>query len=69
VLRDGVASDPAIVALLVAVFALGRRESRGAHARTDFPAPASVASRQAMTLAAALDLAGAINLRSLSRSA
>lgn len=69
VLQDGVASDPATVALLVAVFALRRRESRGAHARTDFPAPASVASRQAMTLADALDLTGLHLSPSLSRSA
>ncbi len=30
-------SDPAIVALLIAIFAHLRTESRGAHARTDFP--------------------------------
>ncbi len=37
---SGPASDPAIVALLIAVFASLRAESRGAHARTDFPAEA-----------------------------
>ncbi len=34
---SGPGSDPAIVALSVAVFAEMRRESRGAHFRTDFP--------------------------------
>ncbi|SDJ38031.1 L-aspartate oxidase [Aliiruegeria lutimaris] len=36
---NGPAADPAIVALSVAVFAELRRESRGAHLRTDFPEP------------------------------
>ena len=34
---QGPATDPALVALLIAVFASLRTESRGAHARTDFP--------------------------------
>lgn len=34
---NGPASDPAIVALMIAVAALKRGESRGAHFRTDFP--------------------------------
>jgi L-aspartate oxidase len=34
---DGSESDPAIVALMIAIAALRREESRGAHFRTDFP--------------------------------
>lgn len=40
---EGQASDPAIVALMSAVAALERRESRGAHFRSDFPHKAAVA--------------------------
>ena len=35
---DGPAADPATLGLMLAVAALRREESRGAHARTDFPA-------------------------------
>jgi len=41
------ASDPALVGLMIAVAALMRRESRGAHWRTDFPAR-STASRRSL---------------------
>lgn len=43
-------------ATLIAAAALTRRESRGAHFRTDFPDPAPVARRSHMTLAEALAL-------------
>src|SRR5690606_13801716 len=33
----GAASDPALVALMIAISALGREESRGSHFRSDFP--------------------------------
>jgi L-aspartate oxidase len=36
-LSGGPLADPAAVALMMAVAALLRRESRGAHCRTDFP--------------------------------
>ena len=34
---EGAESDPALVALMIAVAALDRRESRGGHSRTDWP--------------------------------
>ena len=34
---DGPQADPALVALMIAVSALDRRESRGGHFRTDWP--------------------------------
>ena len=40
-----VASDPATVGLMIVVMALRREESRGAHARTDFPRRDTVARR------------------------
>jgi L-aspartate oxidase len=48
------ASDPAAVGLMIAVAALSREESRGAHYRADFPHPAAVARRFKLTLADAL---------------
>ncbi|PDT29511.1 L-aspartate oxidase [Rhizobium sp. L9] len=66
---DGPASDPAIVALLVAVFASLRMESRGAHARTDFPLKLADAQRRRMRLSQALEIARATPPYSLARSA
>ncbi len=54
---DSTAADPACVGLLMAVSALLRTESRGAHARTDFPSKHAIARRCTMTLAEALDFA------------
>lgn len=48
------ASDAAAVGLMIAVAALLRQESRGAHYRTDFPHHATVARRSEITLEAAL---------------
>jgi L-aspartate oxidase len=53
----GAASDPAVVALLIAVFAAERTESRGAHARTDFPLTLARGERRVMDLAEALAIA------------
>jgi L-aspartate oxidase len=51
------ASDPAIVGLMIVIAALRRHESRGAHARTDFPEHASLARRSALRLDDALQTA------------
>jgi len=60
-LADGDASDPASVGLMIVIAALRRRESRGAHARTDFPNRAVSAQRSVLRLgdviAAARELA------------
>ncbi|SCB58979.1 L-aspartate oxidase [Rhizobium aethiopicum] len=66
---DGPAADPAIVALLIAIFASLRMESRGAHARTDFPLKLGDASRRRMHLSQALEIARATPPYSLARSA
>jgi L-aspartate oxidase len=68
-LREGTERDPAIVALLIAVFAANRRESRGAHTRSDFPETAPTAQQQMMTLEQALSLAGVDRHEPLARSA
>ncbi|HEY4040289.1 MAG TPA: L-aspartate oxidase [Rhodopila sp.] len=52
----GSAADPALVALLIVVAAWRRRESRGAHFRSDFPtSDAVLAQRMTMTLKDAID--------------
>lgn len=66
---DGSPSDPAIVALLIAVFASLRAESRGAHARTDFPLKRAETARRTMTLGQALEIARATASHPLARSA
>jgi L-aspartate oxidase len=66
---EGPATDPALVALLIAVFASLRRESRGAHARTDFPLKLSHPQRRVMRLSDALDIARSVVPYSIARSA
>jgi L-aspartate oxidase len=54
-------SDPALVALLIAVAALQRQESRGGHFRSDFPAPVdALRRRESFTLETALSAARAV---------
>ena len=55
--EDGPTSDPAIVGLMIAVAALRREESRGAHFRTDFPQRSSTARRSSFRLEEVLDAA------------
>jgi L-aspartate oxidase len=55
--ENGPTSDPAIVGLMIAVAALQREESRGAHFRTDFPQRGSTARRSSLRLDEALDAA------------
>jgi L-aspartate oxidase len=67
--RGGAASDPALVALLIATFAKRRQESRGAHARTDFTAKLPVAQRQVLTMHNAVEIARSLVPYPLARSA
>ncbi|OHV80146.1 L-aspartate oxidase [Rhizobium sp. LCM 4573] len=67
--REGPSSDPAIVALLIGVFAELRQESRGAHARTDFPMRLAKPQRRVMRLSDALEAAHDILSHPLARSA
>lgn len=63
------ASEPAAAGLLIAVFALLRQESRGAHARTDFPLLLAQTERGRMRLSDAIDIAQKSLPQSLARSA
>ncbi|MER9586285.1 L-aspartate oxidase [Mesorhizobium sp. M0276] len=68
--RHDTASDSAAVGLMIAIAALQRRESRGAHFRTDFPHHAAGARRSQITLdtavAAARELASSPTPESVS---
>lgn len=54
---QGPEADPAIVALMMAIAAHRRAESRGAHFRSDFPAQAVTTQRSSATLGKALQAA------------
>lgn len=62
-------ADPAIVALSVAVFAALREESRGGHARTDFPQKSVESRRRMMSLDAILTYARTLPTPALAKSA
>ena len=57
-LGTGPSADPAAVALTIALAALRREESRGAHCRTDFPDKASEARHTTLRLDSALASVG-----------
>jgi len=63
------AADPALVALMIAVAALRREHSLGAHRRTDFLERPTAPIRSRLTLAEAFADAEAIAPRSLARQA
>jgi L-aspartate oxidase len=55
------ASDPATVGLMIAIMALRREESRGAHSRTDFPQSHAIARRTTLRLTEAIAAAEEID--------
>ncbi|MCG7521371.1 L-aspartate oxidase [Ruegeria sp. Ofav3-42] len=65
----GRGSDPALVALAIAVFANLRCESRGGHYRSDFPDPSSQSQSYLMTLTEILAHAGSARQDPLLRTA
>ncbi|TPJ38213.1 L-aspartate oxidase [Mesorhizobium sp. B2-6-5] len=62
------AADPALVALLIAIAALRRKESRGSHHRSDFPGRDAVALPSRLTLCTAFENAVALNWQTTDRS-
>jgi L-aspartate oxidase len=58
----GPVADPALVGLMIAVAALQRQESRGAHWRTDCPTPDASAQRSQLRLDEALSAARNLDL-------
>ncbi|MGX9182212.1 L-aspartate oxidase [Mesorhizobium sp. BHbdii] len=65
--HNAAASDPALVALMIAIAALRREESRGSHYRSDFPARSSDARPSRLTLKMAIQAAVALGWRTPTR--
>nr|WP_278116376.1 L-aspartate oxidase [Mesorhizobium sp. WSM4875]WIE94771.1 L-aspartate oxidase [Mesorhizobium sp. WSM4875] len=65
---DKAASDPALVALLIATAALRREESRGSHYRSDFTGRNAVPLPSRLTLCAAFESAIALSWQASERS-
>ncbi|UVC15220.1 L-aspartate oxidase [Mesorhizobium onobrychidis] len=66
--HDSAGSGPALVALMIAIAALRREESRGAHCRSDFPSRDADARSSRLTLSSALQAAAALSCRAPVRS-
>ncbi|UVK35661.1 L-aspartate oxidase (plasmid) [Mesorhizobium sp. AR10] len=66
--HDGPKSGPALVSLMLAVAALRREESRGAHCRSDFPRRDADACTSRLTLNSAMQAAAALSCRAPIRS-
>ncbi|MGX9148016.1 L-aspartate oxidase [Mesorhizobium sp. 128a] len=62
------AADPALVALLIAIAAFRREESRGSHCRSDFPGRDAAALPSRLTLCTAFENAVALNWQACERS-
>ncbi|ESY78562.1 hypothetical protein X739_31820 [Mesorhizobium sp. LNHC220B00] len=67
--RNTGASDPALIALMIAIAALRREESRGSHCRSDFPTRRAQARTSRLTFASAMTVAAELILRPAERSA
>ncbi|PBB32497.1 L-aspartate oxidase [Mesorhizobium sp. WSM3868] len=64
---DTAAADPALVALLIAIAALRREESRGSHCRSDFLGRAAAALPSRLTLSTAFENAVALSWQASER--
>ncbi|MGX9181783.1 L-aspartate oxidase [Mesorhizobium sp. BHbdii] len=62
------AADPALVAMLIAIAALGREESRGSHYRSDFTGREAAAVSSRLTLCTAMETAVAVSWQASERS-
>ncbi|MER9592816.1 L-aspartate oxidase [Mesorhizobium australicum] len=67
--RNTGASDPALIALMIAIAALRREESRSSHCRSDFPTRRAQARSSRLTFASAMTVAAELILRPAERSA
>ncbi|MBZ9799144.1 L-aspartate oxidase [Mesorhizobium sp. ES1-4] len=65
---ESTAADPALVALLIAIAALRREESRGSHFRSDFPTRNAAALPSRLTLCSAFESAVALSWQTTERS-